>query len=141
MKSRSVLTIVLLFASVVLLPATLQSQVGKQFLFRVNIPFEFVAGDAHLPAGGYSVFRLAAPDVLLVESDKNPGSAVVLVQQFETGQSSHVNKLVFNQYGDQSFLDEVWTSSDGLVHTALKSHQEVLAARKALREERVLAVR
>jgi len=141
MKPRLALTVVLLFASIVLLSVPLRSQVGKQFLFRVNIPFAFVAADAHLPAGDYSVFRVMGPDVLLVESDNNPGSAVLLVRQFATGQRNHVNQLVFNQYGDQRFLVEVWTSSDGLVHTAVKCRQEVLAAKGALLEERVLAVK
>ena len=141
MKPRLVLTVALLFASIALLPVTLRSQGAKRFLFRMNVPFDFVAGDTHLPAGDYSVFRVSGPDVLLIESDNNRGSAMVLVDVSPAGLGEHPSKLVFHRYLDQYFLAEVRAASDGLVRTAVKSRQEVLAAKKALQEERTLAAK
>lgn len=42
----------LLLAVVVLMPTLLHAQMPiKQLLFRVNVPFAFVAGGVHLPPG------------------------------------------------------------------------------------------
>jgi hypothetical protein len=73
----------------------------------VRVPFDFVAGEKHLPAGRYIVQRIKSDSetVLLIRSADGRTSAVVLTN---TGAPQPgTAALVFRQYGDRYFLAAV----------------------------------
>ena len=71
-----------------------------------NIPFEFVVGTQTMPAGEYTVSSGSVPgsqgnDVLF---------ALARRIQTEDGSYPQTTKLMFQRYGSQCFLSQVWTS-------------------------------
>ncbi len=81
---------------------------GTGTTMRVNVPFEFYAGDQPLPAGEY-VFQMksgaAAQGSLVAIHSKNGGAICLLATRpgtdFEEGQ------LRFNKYGNKHFLTSI----------------------------------
>jgi hypothetical protein len=74
-----------------------------------TVPFEFVAGDATLPAGEYRVSRIDhAVGRELAISGYNNGSAFLLPAVFD-GVPAHQSALTFEHVGDKYFLSKIKT--------------------------------
>jgi hypothetical protein len=91
----------------------------------VNIPFDFQTDKQVLPAGVYHIERESESIVIL----RGPGKAAGLVMMhgaIKTHPADHAT-VVFDRYGDQYFLRQVWTAAnpDGL--ECAKSHAEKAA--------------
>ena len=105
-----------LFAvAAVLAPTVLASggvaQAQQQLV--VNVPFDFVAGGATLPAGAYSVRPLSHGPVVLVRKIGAPAASAVAMTspgQPKVGESRSV--LVFQRYGRDYFLSQIWSAED-----------------------------
>jgi hypothetical protein len=124
MKTR-IIHLAVLLALILLIPAALEAQMPiKQQLFRANIPFAFVAGGVHLPAGHYHVYHPGDPYLVVIEKDDGRARAMVYVHPSATGPSESSTKLVFNKYGDQYFLAQVWTEPDREVHQCFQCRAE-----------------
>jgi hypothetical protein len=135
MKSRMIRLTVLVMA-VAFLPALLHAQMAiKTPLFRVDVPFAFMAAGAHLPAGSYLVSHVD-PSLILVETQDGKARALVHVA-IENSNSSTPTKLVFNKYGDQYFMAQVSTERDQQVHHCTKSPAEMQLVAKARQAEEV----
>jgi hypothetical protein len=102
---------------------------------RANIPFNFVVGSRALPAGEYFV-KPMSHEVILVQSEDNRSSAVVLTTAVQAKTTPEKAKLVFNQYGDQYFLSQIWTSEASIGRELFKSHMEREIASKTSNPER-----
>jgi hypothetical protein len=96
----------------------------RQPLFRVDIPFAFVAGGVHLPAGQYHVYHPGDPYLVVLERDDGRARAMAYVHPSATDDGQASTKLVFNKYGDQYFLSQVWTEPDREVHQCFKCRME-----------------
>jgi hypothetical protein len=92
--------------SVVLLAAAGVFAQGSQKL-NVQIPFGFHIGNTNLPAGSYIVDE-AAQHVLRLRSADAKSSVMIQSLRVEKLDPSPVGKLVFNRYGDEYFLSQVW---------------------------------
>lgn len=124
MKTRMI-HLTILLALVLLIPAFLHAQMAiKQPLFRVDIPFAFVAGGVHLPPGQYHVYHPGDPYLVVIEKDDGRARAMEYVHPSATDPSKSSTKLVFNKYGNQYFLSEVWTGADQEVHRSFKCRME-----------------
>lgn len=124
MKTR-IIHLGILLALVMLIPAFLSAQMAiKQPMMEVDIPFAFIAGGAHLPAAHYHVYHPGNPYLVVIEKDDGRARAIAYVvpSTAEPGVSS--TKLVFNKYGDQYFLAQVWTEPDREVHECAKCRME-----------------
>ena len=78
----------------------------------VNIPFEFSAGKTTLQPGVYSIKRLSGNNVTLRSED---GKWSVILNAPVTHNSSDpeaVERLVFNRYGEQYVLSQIWLTAD-----------------------------
>lgn len=78
----------------------------------VDIPFEFSAGKATLKPGVYTIKRLSANNLMLRRSD---GKSAVILNAPLTLTSSDpesVERLVFNKYGEQYSLAQIWLTAD-----------------------------
>ena len=74
---------------------------------RVNVPFAFHNGSQSMPAGVYRVTIESTHLILLQGSSK---SGYVNTNP-EIGKPAEKGKLIFQRYGDQYFLREVWASA------------------------------
>jgi len=78
----------------------------------VNVPFEFVAGGATLPAGEYRISRVdPAVNRGLVINGFNKGGAFLLPLSFDDGPSANQPTLSFEHVGGKYFLSRVKTQS------------------------------
>lgn len=100
-------------------------------LLKVDVPFDFVAGDMNLPAGHYEVLHIMNPNWILLRNTDGRANTVVHVQVSATTAGGSTSKLVFNRYGGKYFLSQLWTGQDNEVHECFKSNAEVTLARSS----------
>jgi hypothetical protein len=80
---------------------------------RADIPFEFTAGGQILPAGIYTVRRGDnGGNALMLSSADGRGGVYFLTNATSSNMVREKASLVFNRYGDQYFLSEVWRVGD-----------------------------
>jgi hypothetical protein len=75
-----------------------------------NIPFNFAVGNKTFPAGAYDVDTIASADakLLLLRAQDGRSSMIVGSNSAAALKRAEKTKLVFNHYGNQYFLAEVW---------------------------------
>ena len=101
----SVLTMVLLMAA-----GTANAQLGSKQQLRFNVPFDYKVGNATMKAGDYSVQRAGdTENALLIRGN---GSSAFTLSGSVSGKAAGEDKLVFNKYGDQYFLAQVWMQGE-----------------------------
>jgi hypothetical protein len=82
---------------------------------RAKIPFDFNVGEKKLPAGEYTFSRLSGfSDNKLMSVSGADASAHVFQSTFGAEVLTPKNKstLVFNRYGDQYFLEQIWSGGE-----------------------------
>jgi hypothetical protein len=107
MQSR-ILKLGLCLAVTLLMAAALASAQSIGYL-KAEIPFNFHAGTAILPAGTYLVkINFSPSGAIVLKSEDN--SASMMIQTFPQtyGTKEAPAKLIFNRYGSQYFLSQVW---------------------------------
>ena len=103
----------------------------------VNIPFEFVAGQATLPAGEYRVQKLENGSAVVLIHCADPGaSAMVMTIPSQANAPQSDSKLVFNRYGNLYFLSQYWMAGSSRGRLLLKSAREEEISRIAKIETR-----
>jgi len=95
----------------------------------VNIPFEFSAGETTLEPGVYGIKRMSGNYLTLRSADGK--SAVILNAPLNLTSidPESVERLVFNKYGDQYYLSQIWLTAD--------TGRELFVVRKATKPEHV----
>jgi hypothetical protein len=78
----------------------------------VNIPFDFSVGKATLKAGTYSIKRTSGSALAIRSADGKTSALVEAPLTIGSRGSKAGERLVFNQYGDQYFLSQVWLTVD-----------------------------
>jgi hypothetical protein len=109
--------------------AVVNAQAQASSKVTVDIPFEFSAGKATLPAGVYSIKRMSGQLLRLRSAD---GKAAVILNAPVTHNSSDPNaieRLVFSKQGEQYFLSQIWLTAD--------SGRQVWIGRQAEKAERI----
>lgn len=78
----------------------------------VNIPFEFSAGTKTMQPGVYSIKRLSGNYLTLRRVD---GKSTVILNapiSLTSSDPNTVERLVFNKYGDEYALAQIWLTID-----------------------------
>ena len=109
------LTILSLVSMVTLCAAVASANAQLSVPIRAKIPFDFSLGDKKLAAGEYTFSRLsgiADNKTMLVRSEDSSTRMFqsTLVAQVLTPKNESI--LVFHKYGDQYFLEQIWTSGE-----------------------------
>ena len=90
---------------------------------RANIPFDFMAAGSNLVAGEYTLETTGDTDQLLQMCNLQQHRCVFMIaSQVASKAKNDPGKLVFNRYGDQYFLSEIWSRS--LVRTLPQDRRE-----------------
>lgn len=142
MKTR-IVQLLAMFGLVAFMASASQAQIPiKQLMMRAHVPFAFVAGGAHLPAGNYIVYHPGDPYLVVIERDDGKARGMEYVHFSGTDSDGSATKLVFNKYGEQYFLSQVWTEPDRERHQAFVGRMEKdLLARSANAELVVVAAK
>ena len=95
-----------------LYPGKAQAQVVGDL--EANIPFQFHVGNTKLPAGEYRIHPLEDSDLTLMEISSADGSASTLfqVQEIESNTTPTKSELIFNKYGNQYFLAQMFDQGE-----------------------------
>ena len=94
----------------------------------VQIPFGFHVGDSMLPSGEYIVSTDVAPGVVGLRSADAKSSVMILSIATQGSATSDTGKLVFNKYGDEYFLSQIWEAGNNRGSELRKSRREAEVA-------------
>jgi hypothetical protein len=128
------------FSVALLAVASIYAQ-GSQKL-TVQVPFGFHVGNTMLPSGEYTVDTDVAPSVVRLRSADSKSAAMIITIPVQTLDAPSIGKLVFNKYGDEYFLSQVWKSGYNTGSELRKTRLETEVAAKARRSrESIVAAR
>jgi hypothetical protein len=91
------------------------AQLGNPRGFRAKIPFDFGVGDKRLPAGEYTFSRLSGfsdNKTMLVASVDSSARVFQATFGAQVLTPKNESTLVFHKYGDQYFLEQIWTGGE-----------------------------
>ena len=78
----------------------------------VNIPFEFSAGEKILRPGVYTIKRMSG-NLVSLRNVENKSSVILNAPvNLSSTNAQATERLVFNKYGDQYFLAQIWLTVD-----------------------------
>ena len=113
---------------VVLAVGMAHAQIGGDVL-KVKIPFNFSVGMQTFPAGEYSIKPLL-PHSMLLRNQSGQVLTSIATNSIESAEAPRSVKLVFNGYGGQYFLTQIWKAGDSTGQELIKSSAEIEMARK-----------
>jgi hypothetical protein len=108
--------------------AAVQAQTPSRV--EVNIPFQFSAGKTTLNPGVYTVKRMSGNLVRLSTVDNKSSVIVNAPVNLTSTDPEATERLVFNKYGDEYFLAQIWLTAD--------SGRQLLKEKKAQQPEPVV---
>lgn len=122
-KRLTMLSLVSLFT---LCAAAVSANAQLSNPIRAKIPFDFNVGENKLPAGEYTFSRLSGDYDSKVMSISADARAHVFQSTFEAGVRTPKNEstLVFHKYGDQYFLEQIWSGGEQEVTQVPESRSE-----------------
>lgn len=94
---------------------------------RVDVPFDFHAGDTALPAGSYTIERASDATVVVRDAERHVRATLHTLPAAVKVSTDASAVVLFHRYGDQSFLREVQSSS-GFDRSLQRTEQERVAA-------------
>jgi hypothetical protein len=111
---------------------------------KADVPFNFVVAGKTLIGGEYTIrSEKAAPQHELSINRMARSSVVFLAVpclSSKGSKPSNQTKLVFDRYGDQYFLSEIWVKGSRVAQKLLRSHREVeIAQNNRLQQTIVIA--
>jgi hypothetical protein len=116
---------------------------AQSVTLRAKIPFSFVVRGQTLPAGEYAMLPENGPYVIVIQGIDHR-AAVGAVVYATSGRSfrKQTPRLVFNVYGNQYFLSQIWSSGDqGSQLPMSRSERELVAHRHVPSQSVVAALR
>lgn len=133
LKNFTMLSVVLMLTSVSVAAQSERSEI-------TSIPFNFTAGEKTLPAGEY----VAKPDrkssgVWVIQSRDGRVSAFFTTNAVQASKTQQRTRLIFNRYGDQYFLSQIWiTGNNSGRELFMPSVERELVKNKSERQRKVI---
>jgi hypothetical protein len=125
-----------LLGSILLLMATMASAQTVHF----TVPFPFVAGSKNLPAGDYAIeLNRVAGAMFLRSEDRSGNSVMMLANNSDWTRTPDRTYAIFQHYGAQYFLAEVWRQGAGQTLNPGKLERELASKRSRVEVARVEA--
>jgi hypothetical protein len=93
-------------------------------VIKAQVPFPFHIGVSVMSSGSYTVDSRVASEILRFTSADRKSSAMILFHASQSGLTRTQPKLVFNKYGNEYFLYQVWAGDGNRGHELLKSRAE-----------------
>lgn len=137
MNRKSFWFVIMLGVLLPLMATSIAAQTSRELM--ANIPFDFTICRNQLPAGKYKVQSItsANPNALLIRSEDNRSSEIVCTKDVQSRKPATSGKLIFNRYGDQYFLSELWLQGALTGSQLVKSEKEEALIRELKKHEKV----
>jgi hypothetical protein len=108
---------------------------------KVSVPFDFTVGKQTFPAGEYTVapMPMSLNKMLL----RNRTGEVLIFMQTNPAESrerANSARLVFNQYGGEYFLTQIWQGGSDFGQQLIKSSVEIEMARATQSRAQLVAL-
>lgn len=131
MKRFWIFRTIIAISSLAFIPVSLPSnaQGTDHHTMTANIPFGFELGSKHLAPGTYTV---SAPVEGIVELRSGSDTAMILIHGGQCVKPTKTAKIVFDRYGDQYFLRQVWFNAE---ETTYLESSESKSEKQAKRQE------
>jgi hypothetical protein len=100
---------------VVLATVCFAQMASAEALMVVDVPFNFTAGSAQMPAGRYQVSRVTENTIAL-QLERGAKSLFVLTHATDRNTPDSRAELVFDRFGSRYFLAEVWSRNSRAGH-------------------------
>jgi len=102
------------------------SAIAQNVHVRGNVPFNFTVGNKAFSAGGYDIETNSpsSDNALLMRARDGHSSMIVMSNAAQTLKPADKTKLVFDRYGTQYFLAEIWVEGARLGRHLPKSSRE-----------------
>jgi hypothetical protein len=119
------------------------SAMAQDHAVKATVPFDFTVGNAHIPAGTYTIMTTGSASV--IELRNSSGKPTIFGSVYGDGKQTQNNKLVFTKYGDRYFLHEILCSNADMnlelpASKAEKSAQKQEASLQQNRDEVFVAL-
>lgn len=126
--SRKTFPFLLVFG--LLLATNVAAQTAPELV--ANIPFGFTVCQEQLAPGKYKVRPVtnANPRVVLIATADNRPIEIMCTHDVEDKKPASTGKLVFNRYGNQYFLSELWVQGEIRGRQLFKTEQEEVLSRE-----------
>jgi hypothetical protein len=129
--ARTLITITLLLTAA----ATLFAQIENRPLMKVNVPFSFTVDNQTLPAGVYFVKTITPEHSISLTSPTSKHTTIINDLPNYAGAPSENSRLVFQRYGNEYFLTQVWIKGDNVERSPMVSKRQAEIAQSASRPE------
>ena len=133
---RTIVNTLKQFCAFGLLAASLSAQSGSLI---AKVPFDFRVKNQQFTAGSYTI-STNSQGVMLIRGNENHSAMFALTYTSRTIQPDSKGRLVFNHYGNQYFLSELWLAETGCARTLPPSKAELELARANRKPEIVSLV-
>jgi hypothetical protein len=110
MKNQILRSIAIFGLFFMLAMTSVQAQTSSRV--EVKVPFDFAIGEVLFKAGTYSIKKVSDNTLAIRQLDSKTTKLVDAPLTIGSRDSKAGERLVFNQYGTQYFLSQVWLSSD-----------------------------
>ena len=99
---------------------------------KANVPFDFVVGNATLPAGAYSIQSIndgIGSPALMIRGTENKVGRLVGSSTAENLEPAETSHLLFHRYGDTYFLAQIWVQGEQRGRALGMTHREAELAK------------
>ncbi|MFY9553080.1 MAG: hypothetical protein WAV20_10485 [Blastocatellia bacterium] len=119
-------TYTILAIAAVLATVFASAQAQSDRLIAAKVPFNFVIKDKALPAGEYlfALAQLGGADAVKIQSADGRITAFVPIRSANAKASQAEPKLIFNRYGDQYFLSQIYGLEESATQRLAKPRAE-----------------
>ena len=133
--------LVTLMAVVFFAALTVTSAQAQSLTMSVTIPFDFAVAGKTFPAGEYHLQRSTDGERVITQIRSKDNALSMYLPQSHPVQDIKIqletkSKLVFNKYGDQFFLSQVWIFGRRIGEEFPKTTQERVLQREMARNQR-----
>ncbi len=137
MKKQAFKTITMLSLLLMLAAVSVNAQQPSESKIVVNIPFDFAVGETNLPAGKYTLRRMistsSADQLLIQNAEARVDMRTGITRPNRASEIQRKSRLVFNRYGGEYFLSQVWMAGSDTGRDLFKSRGERNRAKELAR--------
>jgi len=137
MKTQAFRTITMLSLLLMLAAVSVTAQQLSENSIAVKIPFDFAVDETKLPAGNYTLRRFistsSADQLVIQNAEARVGMRTGITRPNRASEIQRKSKLVFNRYGEQYFLSQVWMAGSDTGRDLFQSRNERNVAKELAR--------
>jgi hypothetical protein len=127
-KNKAVLMVTMML--VLVLGAVVPAMAQYSGPMKVSVPFNFVVENDHMPAGAYTIQRVANGRLRIQSNDGHIAASFLAIPRQGKGTPEKAH-FIFHRYGSEYFLAAIWTPGLEVGWDVLQGKLETEMASKA----------